>query len=140
MKNNSLILIVVIILVLGGGYLYLKNQKQMSQPAAKIEQKGKSTTPQSTTAVKEISMTAKQWEFMPSEVRVKQGETVKLKVKSVDVTHGFSLPDFNIDEKLEPGKEVIVEFVANKKGAFTFFCSVLCGQGHKDMKGTLVVE
>ncbi len=123
MKNNSLILVVVIVLVLGGGYLYLTNQKQVIQP-----------TP------KEFSMTAKRWAFEPSEIRVKEGDTARLKVKSIDVTHGFSLPDFNVDEKLEPGKEITVEFVANKKGTFTFFCSVFCGEGHKDMKGTLVVE
>lgn len=140
MKNNSLILVVIVVLVLGGGYLYLKNQKQTSQPSTQIEQKKESTTPQSTMAVKEISMTAKQWEFIPSEVRVKQGETVRLKIKSVDVAHGFSLPDFNIDQQLEPGQETTVEFVANKKGSFTFMCSVFCGQGHNGMKGTLVVE
>ncbi len=138
MKNNVAALFVVVILLLVGGYLYVKNQKQMTQ-TSKIEQKQESTTPQSTT-VKEFTMTAKQWAFDPSEIRVKAGDTVRLKVKSIDVTHGFSLPDFNIDEKLEPGKEVAVEFIANKKGTFTFFCSVLCGQGHKDMKGTLVVE
>ncbi len=132
MKNNSLVLIVVIVLVFGGGYLYLKNQKQVAQPTPKMEQKQES--------VKEFSMTAKQWAFNPSEIRVKAGDTVRLKVKSIDVTHGFSLPDFNVDERLEPGKEISVEFIANKKGTFTFFCSVLCGEGHRDMKGTLVVE
>ncbi len=132
MKNNSLFLIVVVVLIIGGGYFYFTNQKQVVQPTPKIEKKQES--------VKEFAMTVKQWAFDPSEIRVKQGETVRLKVKSIDVAHGFSLPDFNVDERLEPGTEVAVEFVANKKGTFTFFCSVLCGQGHKDMKGALVVE
>lgn len=138
MKNNALLLIVVVVLILGGGYLFFKNQKlnqsptQSGQPAA--------IAPQTSNSVKEISMTAKKFAFDPSEIRVKQGETVRLKIKSLDVIHGFALPDFNVDQQLEPGKEVTVEFVADKKGTFIFMCSVLCGSGHSDMKGTLVVE
>ena len=90
--------------------------------------------------VVEISMTAKQWEFEPGTITVKEGQKVKLNIKSVDVTHGFALPDFGVSQRLEPGKEVTVEFTADKKGTFTFFCNVACGSGHSGMKGTLVVE
>jgi len=136
MKNNSLLLVVVVVLVLGGGYLYLKNQKSVNPSPTQTQQ----VTPQTSNQVKEITMTAKKFQFDPSEIRVKQGETVRLKITSTDVTHGFSLPDFNVDQQLEPGKEITVEFVADKKGTFTFMCSVLCGAGHKDMKGSLIVE
>lgn len=88
----------------------------------------------------EIDMTAKQWEFEPGIIGVKQGDKVKLHIKSIDVTHGFALPDFGVSQRLEPGKEVTVEFTADKKGTYTFFCNVACGAGHRDMKGTLVVE
>lgn len=90
--------------------------------------------------VVEISMTAKRWEFEPGTITVKKGQKVKLNIKSVDVTHGFALPDFGVSQRLEPGKEVTVEFTADKKGTFTFFCNVACGSGHSGMKGTLVVE
>ena len=60
--------------------------------------------------------------------------------KSVDVAHGFSLLDFNVNENLEPGKEITVEFIADKKGTFTFYCSVPCGANHKEMKGKLIVK
>lgn len=88
----------------------------------------------------EIDMTAKQWEFNPGIVTVREGSKVKLNIKSIDVTHGFALPDFGVSENLAPGNTVTVEFTADKKGTFTFFCSVFCGSGHRDMKGTLVVE
>lgn len=95
---------------------------------------------ENTGAVKEISVTAKQWEFDPNPIIVNKGDKVKLSIKSIDVAHGFSLPDFGINAKLEPGKTEIVEFVADKSGKFTFFCSVVCGSGHQDMKGTLIVN
>ena len=85
-------------------------------------------------------MIAKNWYFEPAEVRVKHGEKIVLKIKSVDVDHGFALPDFDVSVKLKPGFEETVEFTADKKGEFTFFCNVLCGQGHRDMKGKLIVE
>ena len=56
------------------------------------------------------------------------------------MVHGFKINEFNIDEKLNPGEEVTVTFVADKTGVFTFFCNVPCGEGHKEMKGTLIVN
>ncbi len=91
-------------------------------------------------AVKEFTMTAKQWAFEPSEIRVTKGDTVKLKIKSVDVEHGFKLPDFGVDANLQPGQEVTVQFTADKAGTFTFSCNVFCGSGHSEMEGTLIVE
>ncbi len=100
------------------------------------------TTTTNVVDVKEFSatITAKQWEFMPSTISVKEGDKVKLKLTSADVTHGFSLPDFGINQKIDPGKETIVEFVADKSGTFPFFCSVPCGAGHISMKGQLIVN
>ena len=119
-----------------GGIVFL-NQK-------KLAMKQKSTTTTTTTTitnpVKAFSLIAKKWQFDPSTINVKQGDKVRLKIKSIDVAHGFSLLDFNINENLEPEKEVVVEFIADKKGEFSFFCSVFCGSGHSGMKGKLIVE
>ena len=90
--------------------------------------------------VKEFKMTAKKWEFVPDTITVNEGDTVKLEIESIDVTHGFGLSAFGINENLKSGETVEVEFVADKKGEFTFICSVFCGSGHGAMKGTLVVE
>ncbi|MEW6722796.1 MAG: cupredoxin domain-containing protein [Candidatus Micrarchaeota archaeon] len=90
--------------------------------------------------VKEFSVTAKQWEFSPSTLTVKKGDLVRITLTSADVTHGFMLPEFNINERIEPGKPVTVEFVADKAGEFGFRCSVRCGEGHMGQKGMLIVE
>mgnify|MGYP001568945141 CR=1 FL=1 len=90
--------------------------------------------------VKEFDMTARQWAFEPATITVKEGDTVRLNIKSKDVTHGFAIFEFDVNERLQPGKTTTVEFVADKKGEYTFFCSVQCGQGHRDMKGKLIVE
>jgi cytochrome c oxidase subunit 2 len=93
-----------------------------------------------TSARKEFIITAKQWSFSPSVIKVKKGDKVVLKLTSADVSHGFSLPDFGIDEKINKNETKTVEFTADKAGTFTFTCDVPCGAGHKAMTGTVVVE
>jgi len=127
-------LLATFFLLLVGGIFFLYQKRPI------IKQGPITTSTTATNPVKEFNMTAKQWAFDPEVITVKKGDNVRLKIKSIDVSHGFSLPEFGFDQELEPGKEVTVEFIASKKGEFTFFCSVLCGQGHRDMKGKLVVE
>lgn len=97
-------------------------------------------TEQTMTEVKEISMVARKWEFVPATITVKKGDSVRFRIKSEDVKHGFSLPDFNVKQELNPGETTVVEFVADKTGTFSFSCSVYCGDGHTGMTGTLIVE
>jgi cytochrome c oxidase subunit 2 len=35
---------------------------------------------------------------------------------------------------------VTLEFVASAPGTFPILCSEYCGEGHEDMRGTLVVK
>ena len=90
--------------------------------------------------VKEFTLIARQFEYIPGTITVHQGDHVKLLITSEDVTHGFILTAFHINEQLPPGKTVEVNFVADKKGIFDFFCSIPCGSGHGGMRGKLVVE
>ena len=90
--------------------------------------------------LKEIDVVAKMWEFSPSEIVVNKGDRIRLNINSIDVKHGMSIPAFSVSEDLEPGKTVKVEFTADKAGTFEFSCNVFCGDGHSDMKGTLIVK
>lgn len=90
--------------------------------------------------VKEFRMTAKQFEFEPGTIEVNKGDRVKLIVTSTDVPHGISIPEYDINERLDVGKPVAIEFTADKEGTFTAFCSVFCGSGHSNMKGKIIVR
>jgi cytochrome c oxidase subunit 2 len=122
--------------MVGGVILFNQNKP----PLKKEEVSKQAATTTSSSLVKEFTMTAKQWAFDPAIITVKQGDKVKINIKSIDVTHGFAISEFNVKVDLVPNKEETVEFVADKKGEFTFFCSVKCGEGHRDMIGKLVVE
>ena len=89
--------------------------------------------------VRVIQVRAKKYEFIPGEIVVRQGEKVRLDLSSEDVTHGIELSEFKVDQRIEPGKPVSVEFIAAKAGTYAFHCSVFCGMGHMSMRGKLEV-
>ena len=88
---------------------------------------------------KVIHITAKKFEFTPAEITVKKGEPVAIEIKSEDVKHGFSLPDFGVRLDIKPGQTNTVRFTPDKAGQFTFTCDIFCGSGHEEMSGTLTV-
>ena len=62
-----------------------------------------------------------------------------LELTSLDREHGFKLPAFGVDTKIEPGGITRVRIVPTQTGHFPFACDVFCGSGHDDMSGELVV-
>ncbi|RAP75107.1 cupredoxin domain-containing protein [Paenibacillus montanisoli] len=84
----------------------------------------------------EIKLTAKDFEYDQPEIRVKKGDHVKITLTSDDGGHGFAIPDYNVDIQGDGSGE----FDAANAGTFEFHCSVMCGNGHRDMKGTLIVD
>lgn len=89
--------------------------------------------------VRVVEVRARQFEFDPATIAVRQGEQVRLKITSEDVAHGFDLEGYDIDRRLPPGTEQVVEFTAGESGSHHFHCSVYCGEGHDRMHGTLMV-
>ena len=87
-----------------------------------------------------IEVVAKRFTFEPSRVEVREGERVKLVVKSDDGVHGIEIKKFKVNKKVPRGGEpVTIEFVASAAGEYPILCSEYCGKDHDSMKGTLVV-
>jgi cytochrome c oxidase subunit 2 len=119
----------------------VQQPQQLPEPPQEVEQQqAEEPQQEQQPEVKTFDITAKQWQFVPDTITVNKGDRVVLSIRSVDVTHGISIPDFGVNERLEPGKVTEVEFVADKTGTFSFVCSVFCGAGHSNMRGTLIVE
>ena len=91
-------------------------------------------------ARKEFIITAKQWSFSPTVIKVKKGDLVVLKLKTADVAHSYSITEFGINADIKPGETTTVEFTADKTGTFISACKIYCGVGHVGMTGTLMVE
>ncbi len=74
------------------------------------------------------------------ELRVKEGDTVRIKFTSTGGFHDWVVDEFDAaTERVKTGGITFVEFVADKKGTFEYYCSV--GEHRaKGMVGNLVVE
>ena len=59
-------------------------------------------------------------DFFPKEIRVNKGDKVRLQLTAVDADHTFVLNAFRINEELQRGEDVLIEFTADKTGAFSF--------------------
>ena len=124
--NRSLTIVLAIVVTIGA----------ISVASLLISQR---PVPEDTNAVV-INMTSRQWSYTPSEIRVKEGQTVILHIKNIDVPHGFAIEEYRINAFLTPGETVVVKFTANQVGEFQYFCNVFCGTGHPNHKGKLIVE
>ncbi len=91
-------------------------------------------------AARVVSITAKRFAFDPQEITLRQGETVKLQLRSEDVTHGYFVRPLGIDEEIAPGKTTEVVLTPRTPGRYTTICDHFCGAGHGNMKMTIVVE
>jgi cytochrome c oxidase subunit 2 len=89
---------------------------------------------------KRFDIIAKRFEFIPETITVNKGDNVTLTITSTDVTHGLAIGEFFVNERLEPGKTVTTQFIANRKGEFEIICNVPCGSGHGSMRGMLIVN
>jgi cytochrome c oxidase subunit 2 len=87
-----------------------------------------------------IEITAHRFAFTPDSITLKKGETVKLRLTSQDVTHGFFLRPLKIDEDIEAGKTTEITLTPQITGNFTTICDHFCGANHGNMKMTIVVQ
>jgi heme/copper-type cytochrome/quinol oxidase subunit 2 len=88
---------------------------------------------------REIEFEAWKYDWSEPTIRVKSGELVRIKAISRDVNHGLSIPEIGFNLQIDPGKTSIGEFVAPSPGEYFYGCSVVCGSGHPNHVGKLVV-
>ena len=90
--------------------------------------------------VKTFDVIASQFKFEPATITVAEGDTVRLRLRSADRTHGIGIKAFRVKALIpKVGETVTVEFVADRAGTFDITCSEYCGTGHRAMKGKLIV-
>ena len=106
-----------------------------------------------------IQMTARKYEFSPSQIHVKLGMKVQLKITAIDRDHGFTIVRDPVgdDSSDHPGlvftspvstdgwrlnkrKETTIEFLPRTPGIYEFNCSLVCGLHHGRMKGQVIVD
>lgn len=86
-----------------------------------------------------IEITAERFTFTPSEIRVKAGTRLEIRLESDDTAHGFRIIGTDVDVELpKRGRGVATVTFEPKAGRYTFECSQLCGAGHEFMRGVII--
>lgn len=135
------ILGIIAVIALGViGYMMLGSDKDAA--ATPTDKKMAAvTTPMG--EVKEFTTTAYYDEtgvwYSLKEMRVKQGDTVRIKATNTKGMHDLVIDEFGVQKELPMNEEVVIEFVADKTGEFIYYCSKP-GHRAKGQWGTLIVE
>jgi len=89
--------------------------------------------------VKIVEISAERFSFNPSEIRVKAGTPLEIRLTSEDTMHGFHILGTDIDLELpKRGRGVASVTFQPAVGRYTFECSRLCGAGHAFMRGVII--
>ena len=92
------------------------------------------------TEVTHVKVEMKKYEIIPGTIHLKRGSNVILDVNTLDVQHGFYVPDLKIKEPVQPGKPAAIPIPTDRAGDFKVVCGIICGPMHNDMTGDIVVE
>lgn len=88
---------------------------------------------------REVTITARNYEFSPNRIEALQDDLVKVTLRSEDEAHSFVIDGYRIMKRIPAGASTTFEFRADKPGTFAFYCSMTNAEGHRRMKGELVV-
>jgi len=75
-----------------------------------------------------------------TELHLPLGSPVKMLLRSKDVLHDFYVPEFRAKMDMVPGAVTFFWFTPTRTGTFDILCFELCGVGHYQMRGKVVVE
>lgn len=68
------------------------------------------------------------------------GKSVRVHLRSLDVLHDFYVPEFRAKMDMIPGSVTYFWFTPTRTGTFEVLCAELCGVGHPQMRGSVVVD
>ncbi|ACM30852.1 cytochrome c oxidase subunit II [Agrobacterium rhizogenes] len=74
------------------------------------------------------------------ELHLPAGKPVKMLLRSIDVLHDFYVPEFRAKMDMIPGTVTYYWFTPTRTGTFEVLCAELCGVGHPQMRGTVIVD
>ena len=74
------------------------------------------------------------------ELHLPIGQPVKVLLRSKDVLHDFTVPQFRVKMDMVPGTTTYLWFTPTKMGEYDVLCEELCGIAHYAMRGRVVVD
>lgn len=75
-----------------------------------------------------------------AELHLPIGKPVKILLRSKDVLHDFTVPQFRVKMDMVPGMITYLWFTPTKQGNYDIMCEELCGIAHFAMRGRVIVD
>lgn len=138
--GTPLIVTIILVAFVVGISFYMIRQQTQEAKKTQEEAPMKSDEVMMEGEIKVFDLTGKNYAFSQTEIRVKKGDTVRINFKSIGGFHDWMIDEFNAGtQRVSVEDEASVEFVADKRGTFEYYCSV---GNHRQlgMKGNLIVE
>lgn len=111
-----------------------------NNPEPKPETPETTANPDTSSEIKTFELTGRNFAFSQKEIRVNQGDTVRIVFSSTQGFHDWVIDEFNAATKrVNPNTTTEVTFTADKTGTFEYYCSV-SNHRQQGMVGTLIVE
>jgi len=102
---------------------------------SRVERNGKKVTVYLTSQAPTIGL---------PEFSVKRGDEVTIILTNLDkvedLTHGFAIPNYNINFIVSPQQTQSVTFIADKPGVYWCYCSHFCHALHLEMRSRMLVS
>lgn len=148
--QRILIPLLAALIVLGGVFFLLSSRNKTSSPSLPTQTR-ETPSPQPSAAaspsgamkegaVKEFTVTGRNFSFNPSTLSINKGDKVRVTFKSEGGFHDFVIDEFSVRSKtVGTGLSDMLEFTADKTGTFKYYCSI---GNHRamGMEGTLTVQ
>jgi cytochrome c oxidase subunit 2 len=78
-------------------------------------------------------------DIVASELVLPLNREVDLQLRSLDVIHGFFVPEMRLKQNAVPGATLHVHFTPIREGIYPILCSQVCGSGHARMQARMRV-
>src|SRR5581483_5552200 len=78
-------------------------------------------------------------DLVASELVLPVNREVDLQLRSLDVIHGFFVPEMRLKQNAVPGVTLHVHFTPVREGIYPILCSQVCGSGHARMQARMRV-
>lgn len=121
--GKAIAILVILAVILISSLIYFYKSESPAQTGQAVDEN-----------LKEFTLEATRFVYSPDTIEVNKGDKVRININNVDTMHGIRIPAFGIKD------EYSIEFTANQTGEFDFFCTVFCGDQHREMRGKLIIK
>lgn len=78
--------------------------------------------------------------FNPNRIETKRGDRLRITLIAEDGIYSFALDEYRVVKQFAPGRNAVVEFLADRPGQFVFYNSLTRDSRCTAMRGELVVH